>query len=1157
MAEISAARRLAGLSRKWRKPVVKLPASLIKEIHKDVTAHTDLRAAIRTVYKSGCFPHVLWQNFHEDISNSHLELLLLVLVFELQKGGSSCWRLISQDSLRFSALLERLLADTVRPGYEGLNGLILVFLGHLFSTKNANDVIINGTRGLLDESILANFPHYDAKTAEKSLEELPGERSLRLLKQKWLFTVLDNFTKLAPIKGEEARFSEYLKCLFYLLTILVGQPATRESVKTLLKETSFISKIGEGSGSKTLQFYVDYPFENGSESVRKDENTFYKLQTAVFGLFGDHPWLEPFFLIPSFYETTPSEVDETLQKLSLEQLTDVAKELDITVKVDGASSHSNLARLLSDYAFTRGSQYSLQSLISSISSFSESDTVDRYLASANSRFYVPESVPTESQYISSLDYLHRAISCEIDDFCISCGKEIDSVLRRLTMVDPENDTKNAIKGQSKYFTRIESLNDGDLQLRAKDWDNGAVKKGDYIALLHLQKPIKYSPHKRIVDHGLSLVRLVKVKLVDSKNRKLKVELEPSEANVRLNYAIRFSKTTTDKVRSLSVLEHKLGPVETRGKIELPSFLTSFLGQGSSTPPTIPKTLKIVSRLHTETLKEDYNLELGTKKRKGNTKGLNISLAVESTLLFSKDNSLIIKDTKSEEPGLKSEETTAFSHSLNAAQTRALISSMGQGLTLIKAPPHSGAKTLINGILLSLNASFPKERTLLILPNSSYVLRFEVSDKRIRHKLVKVSAIENSIKDIDFWVRELLANVEALAKTLGLANFGYHETFDNAQLLYDVHVEPKWRQFLKELSQDEKNYVIYPFKEYSELALDSETPFREIVTSFSQIRGVFAELQKLSPLSKFPEDTDQLGDYLIQKYSNVVCVSHEHLSEKEVTSQKYDTTIVLENETHTLSSILSVFNNPALKRMVLFSGSGLYSRFLNYGKALEIEMSQIYNVRREILALGGVITPDSGNDASSATPNSQYNPGIKETVQLVKLPATAAKVNLDEAEFTVSLFQYFRLLGYPKAAVSIVVSSPYQMILIKEVLVKAGIPENEEANDSIKDFRFGWPILEDVEKANCNDYVIVSLHNSESEELLEDTVAAKARLGLYYVGDEVVAKIAKGPLEIYTGGSYRKATDHRESNGEVYQLLLAQQFKEYVDQMTKTRRGTEK
>lgn len=1127
MAEVTTTRRLAALSRKWQKPLQKLPQTLIRDTHQEIRAQKDLKRAILGLHKSHCFSRVLWKFFHADVSQTHLELLLLVLIFELKTGQNGCWSLAFEDDVRFSALIERVLAESIRPGYEALNGVILVFLGHLFCKNLEEGAIFDAFSGLIGKPILANLPQFEAESGYKIAKESPGERSSRLLKQKWLYTVTSNFSSLSPKKGEEKRYREYLKCLFYLLTILVGQDSTRENVVLLLKEMNFVTKAGETPEMKTLLFYL-----NGDQkrAILEDKNAFFGLQKAVFGLFQDQEWLAPFFLLPSRYDTTTSEVNEILQKFTLEQLQKIAKILNLSENLD----HLNTVKLLSDYAFSRSSQYSLHALIASIGSLSEIDTVDRYLTSSESAFYVPESVPLEGQYESTLDYLHRAISSTISDFSLSSGEEIHSVLGRLTVVDPENDTKNAIKGQSKYFTRVESLSDGELLLRAKDWEYDAIEKGDYIALLHLQKPVKYSPHKRVVEHGLSMVRMAKVKLVEPKNRKIKVDLAPNEANLRLNYAIRFSKKTSDKVRILHALEQKIDPVETHGKLILPSFSCSFLGKKTATSVAIPRMLKIVSKLDVQALKEDYNLDLGTKRRKDSNGTPNTSLASENTLLFS-ENSLKITKTHSEKSNF-------VPFALNGAQTRALISSLGNGLTLIDAPPHSGTKTLLNGIILSLNATFPTEKTLLILPNSSYVLRFEAIDMRLKHKVVKVSAIEDSIKTVDFFVRQLLEEVEKVAKSLNLGDFGFHESFDNAQLFYDVQVEPRWKQFLEKLSKDENSYVEYPFKKYSKLELSS-ADFKKIATSYSQIRGIFAELQKLAPLDKFSENTDQLGDYLVRKYSNFVCVSHESLLEKEVTRQKYDSVIVLENENGTLPSMLSVLNNEKLKRLVLFGGSEIYARF--HGKIPEITLTETYGVRKELLAL-------VGQKPGVLGPKMQYNPGLKEIVQLVKVPGSSTKVNLEEAEFCVALYQYFRLLGYPRAVVSILVSSPYQMVLLKEILAKTGVSENENASDEIEDFQFGWPILEDVTESNCNDFVIVSLHNSENG-LMEDIGAEKARLGLYYVGEDVGAKISKGPLEIYTGASYRKGTDHR-SSGDVYEFSLARLFREYVAQMAKTRMG---
>jgi intron-binding protein aquarius len=139
--------------------------------------------------------------------------------------------------------------------------------------------------------------------------------------------------------------------------------------------------------------------------------------------------------------------------------------------------------------------------------------------------------------------------------------------------------------------------------------------------------------------------------------------------------------------------------------------------------------------------------------------------------------------------------------------------------------------------------------------------------------------------------------------------------------------------------------------------------------------------------------------------------------------------------------------------------------------------------------------------------SRANAGFRHDYQFIDVPDYQGQgereptphfiQNLGEAEYTVALYQYMRLLGYPSRSISILATYAGQRALIRDVL------EHRCKNNKL----FGMPrIVTTVDKyqGEQNDYVIVSMTRTRSVGYLRDvrrlTVAlSRARLGLYILG----------------------------------------------------------
>lgn len=111
-------------------------------------------------------------------------------------------------------------------------------------------------------------------------------------------------------------------------------------------------------------------------------------------------------------------------------------------------------------------------------------------------------------------------------------------------------------------------------------------------------------------------------------------------------------------------------------------------------------------------------------------------------------------------------------------------------------------------------------------------------------------------------------------------------------------------------------------------------------------------------------------------------------------------------------------------------------------------------------------------------------------------------NLGEAEYAVAIYQYMRLLGYPRERITILTTYVGQRALIRDVL----------ARRCAKNPLFGLPgggvSTVDKYQGEQNDYVILSLVRTTRPGYLRDirrmTVGlSRARLGLYVLGRRAV------------------------------------------------------
>lgn len=482
-------------------------------------------------------------------------------------------------------------------------------------------------------------------------------------------------------------------------------------------------------------------------------------------------------------------------------------------------------------------------------------------------------------------------------------------------------------------------------------------------------------------------------------------------------------------------------------------------------------------------------------------------------------------------------STASNSMLNGQESQALLTMLTSNILVIRAASNSGRSSVTNCFLETLQRNWPAERCLVVLPS-----RLAVGHFRCFPDLASVVKVGNThyVNAVFDRRKQLLEKVSGISKVLDLNEYAFDTSVVNALMLFQAHVVPKWEAFLSQLQKSKESIARYPFKhfDFGDDA-DYEKMLTDVLDHYADIKKTFADLQRLLALDKVDrKDTRAVEEFLAKTSKYTVC-SIDDLDPL----QKYDNIVSFSSSPQVLIPILK-----GSKRTIFFTPekfAGLV-RFAETRSALSAPLPTV-GVRSEIAALTG--------RASNVT--SQYNPGLKYTVQHIKVTESKGQVNIEEARYIVYLFQYFRLLGYPHRQLLVIVASPYMKVLIEEILEESNISKNDEPSDDAVGFKFGWPIIQSSKGPFSCEYAIVLSHPSLSmREYVE--VAESARLGVYIFGSSLTApyKIKLGDLEVYTGAQFASAKDFR-GRSEAYEMEGADHMGEYVEQMTRTRMGKRK
>ncbi|EEH20512.2 hypothetical protein PABG_02743 [Paracoccidioides brasiliensis Pb03] len=395
----------------------------------------------------------------------------------------------------------------------------------------------------------------------------------------------------------------------------------------------------------------------------------------------------------------------------------------------------------------------------------------------------------------------------------------------------------------------------------------------------------------------------------------------------------------------------------------------------------------------------------------------------------------------------------------------------------------------------------------------------------------------------------LAEVDRLAVSIG-AEGAHGNSCETAGYFNTVYIKPAWTKYWDKVSSEDcpRETIVdaFPFHSFfsntPKPLFDPNASKEEVLDVIygcqRHLNKLFSELEDIRPFEILRLQRDK-ANYLLVKEARIIAMTSTHaaMRRQEIASLgfHYDNVVmeeaaqVTEIESFILCALQNTKNGELPLQRVVLCGDHLqnspiiqnmaFRQYANFEQTLfsrlvrlgvpTINLDQQGRSRPSIAELFKWRYERLGN-LPSVEENEEFklaNPGFKFDYQFVNVsdyqgvgerePSPHFIQNLGEAEYTVALYQYMRLLGYPASKISILTTYAGQRALIRDVL----------SHRCAKNSLFGLPkIVTTVDKyqGEQNDYVLLSLTRTRTVGYLRDvrrlTVAlSRARLGLYILG----------------------------------------------------------
>ena len=346
---------------------------------------------------------------------------------------------------------------------------------------------------------------------------------------------------------------------------------------------------------------------------------------------------------------------------------------------------------------------------------------------------------------------------------------------------------------------------------------------------------------------------------------------------------------------------------------------------------------------------------------------------------------------------------------------------------------------------------------------------------------KLGRVESIMENRD----KFLLEVSKLAASLG-APGAHGNSAETAGYFYSVYVEPAWTRFSEVLNNEESSASdiaeAFPFHGYFADApqpLFPEDADRDAAVEiangcYRHISKIFSELADILPFEILRRDRDKTN-YLLTTNARIVAMTSTHaaMRREEIAALGFHYDNVVMEEAAQITEIENFIplamqrakgGKERLQRVVLCGDhlqnspvvqnlafrhyanleQSLFSRLVRLG-APTVTLDLQGRARPALAALYSWRYPKLGNlpHVEEAREFLTANAGFRYDYQFINVPDYRGKgeseptphfiQNLGEAEYAVAVYQYMRLLGYPREKVTILTTYAGQRALVMDVL----------------------------------------------------------------------------------------------------------------------------
>lgn len=1126
-------KQLSSLSRRWYpKPSKKFNTKFVKDIQTILEKFaSDSRYIFQYLHDTRYFDNVLWHFFHEDISATHLLLILKLVLFDNEENTGLNLKYILSDELKFHKFSDRLLSisiDSKESSDFALHRLVIDFFHESFFHPLISQISDSLKTELLGPRSWKNINHYKVLLEEEGIElnEFENQKhqngsKYSSLKDKWFYSLVVNFMSLLGVDSlvENCHFLEYLKSLLSFLIQCILLPLTARSTSIMLKSLNFIGCYNKAF-CLHLGLYFEVLYHCGNRTFDLGihaEKNFQMLNDNLHQIYGgsNDSQVASFFKVNSAYTCSMKFLADVLQSFSIQDLLSATKNFvcfkylpDAFLKKDFIINV--ILRAVRPLDVRLGCPY-LQ--------LTEKDIFDcdaflntSWLEKGSQKVQVNDLINT-NEYYSSCDFKYRMSTFSSMSFSFGIRQHAETVLNRFKVVG-ETDDSIKLKGTSKYVTKIEkvdSVREQFIQLRIlndKQWTPMSINS-DLLMLIEVIKPNKYSPYLRYVRYGLGLIRFGRVLNISASDGKIIIDLriafEPSMLP-RFNYVMKLPPNFMPLYFCKFVEEQCLSM-----KFEMTSFLESLM---------IPNTLKqkhiMTNGKKRSVSNTDLELEQNENlKRSKKSENLNVVSTRDINFIESFPESFF-NDNGSED---KDKDRDIFLD--NVINPSPQISFVDSPLNS-EEPLYSELVQRIvstneyNRVLIV--CSTENQMRSIILPVSLSLIKVFESD------LLQQQSIDRFWADYEAKLNEARQICLKIDPALN-----QDELSTDFVLSFLPRIKEVWSLYLSSIEKNKKNIKNFPFS-HSLQGLTLEN----IAESYSSILSLFHKLKAVADLKKFRSDTKQVMQYILKKHCRIVLTTFHLLQELEIYRGAFDVIIVTRSIPET-ALLAPIVHNRSLRKLIVVGDHAYTKATFAFPRSKVFKYSNI-RIRQEFLDRIRNVYPRTVTNKFEE-PN--YNPGIKHTYQVIP-----SKSNVEEAEFITLMYFYMCLIGYPPSRITVVATNAYQKKLIEEVILSKRklLPQDSSAAS-----QFLATSVDLIENFAPNDYILLSAHGNA---YIPAKYFSRASCGFYIFGSVHAFLISPSYLELIPNEAYGRGRvrPKRPTNANSVLLKSVDQFEQYIESL---------